>query len=98
MKALPKLMKNSSLSIEVVSEEMPKFHISIQGSTSWPSLARFDSQTRTLSLFDAQRGGSGASGATGNRAPSISLKSIYAAKMRDRLNFTKTSRLLGDGW
>jgi hypothetical protein len=54
MKMLPKLMKNSSLSIEVVSEEMPEFHISLSGATSWPSVARYDSKTRTLRFLDAK--------------------------------------------
>jgi hypothetical protein len=52
MKALPKLMKNSVLSIEIVSEEMPGFTICISGSTTWPSTARLDKQAKTLRLFD----------------------------------------------
>jgi hypothetical protein len=54
MKALPKLMKNSSLSIQIVSEEMPEMHIQLSGSTSWPNIARFDSRTNTLRFFNAQ--------------------------------------------
>src|SRR4029077_471373 len=46
--------KNSSLSIEIVSEEMPEFHIGLSGSTSWPSVARYDEKTNTLRLLDAK--------------------------------------------
>jgi hypothetical protein len=54
MKELPKLMKNSSVSITVVSEEMPEFLIQLVNSPSWPSLARYDSDTHVLRLLDAK--------------------------------------------
>jgi hypothetical protein len=52
MKALPKLMKNSALTIYIVSEEMPDFTVTIIGSTSWPSVARLDTATQNLRFFD----------------------------------------------
>ena len=52
MKALPKLMKNSVLAIQIVSEEMPEFSISIVEATSWPNIARLDPATKTLRFFD----------------------------------------------
>jgi hypothetical protein len=46
-------MKNSSLSIEIVSEEMPEMHISLDGGKGWPNIARYDSRTNTIRFFDA---------------------------------------------
>jgi hypothetical protein len=47
-------MKNSSLSITIVSEEMSEFHLSLDGGKGWPNIARYDSRTHTLRFFDAQ--------------------------------------------
>jgi hypothetical protein len=52
MKALPKLMKNSVIFIQIVSEEMPDMVVTINGSTSWPNIARRDDTTQTLRFFD----------------------------------------------
>lgn len=46
-------MKNSSVSITIVSEEFSEFHITLSGSTAWPNIARFDSRTNILRFFDA---------------------------------------------
>jgi hypothetical protein len=45
-------MKNSTLTVDIISEEMPDFTVCIVGSTSWPSVARFDKETQMLRFFD----------------------------------------------
>jgi hypothetical protein len=52
MKALPKLMKNSTLTIDIVSEVMPEFSVCIHGATSWPSVVRLDENGKMLRFFD----------------------------------------------
>jgi hypothetical protein len=52
MKALPKLMKNSWLTVCIVSEEMGDFNVVIQGTTSWPSVVRFNPKDRLFHFFD----------------------------------------------
>jgi hypothetical protein len=53
MKMLPKLMKNGSsvLTIQIVSEEMPEFSITLVGATSWPVSARIQ-EKQMLRFFD----------------------------------------------
>jgi len=54
MKALPKLMKNSTLTVDIVFEGKPFFSVVISGSRSWPSIGRFDARDRIYRFFDAE--------------------------------------------
>jgi hypothetical protein len=51
MKMLPKLMKNSSVTIDITSEEMPRFSIHLSGATEWPFSAHLDTNTGALDFY-----------------------------------------------
>jgi hypothetical protein len=54
MKALPKLMKNSTVTVDIIFEGKPFFSVCISGSRTWPSIARFDARDRVYRFFDAE--------------------------------------------
>src|ERR1700741_5446352 len=54
MKALPKLMKNSTVTIDVVFEQKPLLTVSISGSTTWPNIGRFDARDKVYRFFNAE--------------------------------------------
>jgi hypothetical protein len=96
MKALPKLMKNSWLTVQVVSEEMSDFSFVIQSTTSWPSVARLDSRNRLYRFFDYD--GKEILQLTTNLLPSGALTSfglVFIGVTESNVNFqTKTQTIV----
>lgn len=54
MKSLPRLMENSSLSIQIESEQMWPLTITIQGARNWPLTAHWDKENGWLQVFDTE--------------------------------------------
>jgi len=53
MKPLPKLMKNSTVTVDIIFQEKPLLSVCISGSRTWPNSGRFDSREKVFRFFDA---------------------------------------------
>jgi hypothetical protein len=54
MKALPKLMKNAVVTIDIIFEEKPFLTICMHDSTTWPSIGRYDEHDKLFHFFDCE--------------------------------------------